>query len=751
MVAIYQKPLAPRIELRKTIYSENYPDKIHYVGNQRIRLELSGKVQGVGMRPFLYSLAQRLHLSGYTLNSGSSVIVEVEGDYKAIESFHNELHRAPLPIQIDYQKKYVLPEKNDRNFEILESQEQNLMVSPPLDLATCEDCLREMRDPDNRRFQYPFIHCSACGPRWSVLEKSPYDRAHTTMRDFPLCQECESEYTDPGSRRFHAQAVSCFQCGPSLNFEGAHTLQGIAAELKRGKILALKGVGGYQLWAVTSQENAIKELRKRKNRPDKPFAIMVPELSFVSNHCYISEVEKQWVEHPSAPIVLLRKKSTRQYSEKISALSELGVMLANSPIQSLLLLELQEPVIVTSANISGEPIITREEDLPFQLADIFIHHNRRIHRPLDDSVLRVVNNKVQVLRLGRGLAPHQIWRNEILPSAIAVGADHKNAIAISNQHGMLLGHYQNGLSSKRGIQEFQHTIRDLQPENPIWIRDLSPDSRAGTFAPENSLRVPHHQAHALACIAEHNISFPVLAIAWDGNGYGQNGENWGSEFLCLHSPQNCKRIASLRSFPLLGGDAATLDPKRIAFALLWESALQEEFSRFGFTPEEIEIWSQMCKMKRTETSSMGRLFDGVSALEDLFHGRYKKPTYDGHAAMKLKGPDHCTDAYKLELDLDQKLDWRPMIRSMVMDLKKGIPISGKFHSALVRCYGFLKSQDLGVRNIVLVGGCFQNRFLLEGSIEFLSALGFNVFWPERIPTNDGGIAVGQLYYGLKVE
>jgi hydrogenase maturation protein HypF len=763
-------------------------------------------VQGVGFRPFVFRLALKHRLVGFVKNSGSQVLVEVQGSASALAGFDSELREAkPEGISYSESSKQQLMLEDDVNFSLRESDTQHTVFEIPPDLSTCHICLEEMRNPKNRRYQYPFVHCSSCGPRWSILAALPFDRERTTLRDFPLCAACMKEYLDPNDRRFHAQTISCSECGPrvalmprrgqSSGLQGdslgsqayfRDILQEAVYRLRNGQIAAVKGVGGYQLWALASHEQAVRNLRIRKNRPQKPFAVMVLSLEMARSLCALNQWEKEALLSSESPIVLLQRHTATSIwvgEDVAPGNPDLGLMLPSSPLQTLLLEVLGVPVVATSGNVSDEPIAYEDEDALQRLSgivDFFIAHNRRILRPLDDSVVRVIRGKTQVLRLARGLAPLCLsmgarWGDE-RGGQIALGADLKSAVAIRKYGKLLLSETHGNLSSREAFNSFTKSQADLKAllglsTQITSCRDLHPGYFSAQSAPAGATQVQHHLAHALACVFEHDLSFPVSAAVWDGTGLGSDGTLWGGEFLKISGPNTWQRAGHLLPFPLLGGEAAIRDPRRAAFALLWQAGCTSDAKSFGYTEDEIYNWSRMAQNARMAplSSGMGRLFDGVSALIDCCEGSYKPAQYEGQAAMKL---EYRARKAKLQMDFKRQgfsldilagkncesgwvWDWRKLLEKIVLDLKAGESpdqIAWSFHASLIQTLGefFQKEMDSGTGEpptVVLAGGCFQNRILLEGACEELERRKFKVFWSEKIPIHDGGIAVGQLVFG----
>ncbi|MCW6037888.1 carbamoyltransferase HypF [Spirulina subsalsa FACHB-351] len=750
---------------------------------QRMRLKLTirGLVQGVGFRPFIYRLATELGLGGWVNNSAAGVFVEVEGTELQLKEFRRRLEgEKPGRSRIDELETLTLDPLGYADFTIRPSVtgEKTALVLP--DLATCPDCLAEVFDPQNRRFHYPFTNCTHCGPRYTIIRGLPYDRPQTTMVGFPMCPDCEAEYHDPSDRRFHAQPNACPRCGPQLAFwtrQGEATAQGEAAlqqaiiALQEGQILAVKGLGGFHLMADAQNAQAVAQLRQRKRRPDKPFAVMYPSLSAVKAHCWVSPLEAELLQSPEAPIVLLRKRPQQPLVEAVAPLNpNLGVMLPYTPLHHLLLQGVNRPLVATSGNLANEPICTDEGEAVQRLggiADVFLVHNRPIVRAVDDSVVREMAGQGVILRRARGYAPLPIPTR--FPGAseakiLGVGAHLKNTVAVCVRDQVFLSQHIGDLETPQAYGAFTEVIESFQrlyeftPDRVIC--DLHPDYLSSQYARHQGLPwqgIQHHFAHIWAVLAEHNLwDQRLLGVAWDGTGYGLDGTIWGGEFLGFTPPHHLTRMAHLRSFPLPGGDRAIREPRRSALGLLyaiWGADLWQNPAYLPylepFSPSERSILATSLEkgLNCPLTSSMGRLFDGVASLTQLC----QKASFEGQGAMQLEFilPEHPSPAaYPLPLSHAPtlQLDWHPLILALLQDLKLNIPlseVSAKFHNSLIDSIGAI-AQQIGVQSIVLSGGCFQNKYLLETGVTRLNEQGFQVYFPVVCPPNDGGIAFGQI-------
>ncbi|MGA9778010.1 MAG: carbamoyltransferase HypF [Limisphaerales bacterium] len=804
----------------------------------RLKLAVRGAVQGVGFRPFLFRLASELKLAGWVNNSSQGVLVEVEGPRAVLEEFLLRLENEKPPRSfIQSLKVSWLDAVGHAGFEIRESGtggDKTALVLP--DIATCPDCLREIFDPNNRRYRYPFTNCTNCGPRFSIIESLPYDRANTSMKVFTMCPQCQAEYDDPGNRRFHAQPNACPVCGPHLelwdrsrackiadgsspgprSYERGHiALCAAVKAIGEGKIVAVKGLGGFHLMADARNNQAIKLLRERKQREEKPFALMFPSLERIKAECEVSSLEERLLRSPESPIVLLKKIVNRK-SQIINAVApgnpNLGAMLPYTPLHHLLMAELGFPVVATSGNLSDEPICTDEREALERLggiADAFLIHGRPIVRHVDDSMVRVMLDRELVLRRARGCAPLPVLLESTVRSpqstvVLAVGAHLKNAVALSVGPQVFLSQHIGDLETEQAHTAFRRVIADFEKlydaRPQIIATDLHPDYLSTKFADELAggagspppaggamgtsrparIGVQHHVAHVLSCMAENELPPPVLGVSWDGTGYGLDGAIWGGEFF-LVSDRNVERIAHLRPFPLPGGDQAVKEPRRTAFGLLYEIFGDAVFRQTDLAPlaafskTELAALKTMVskKLNSPATTSMGRLFDAVASFVNL----RQQIRYEGQAAMELEfALDGIETDEHYEMPIAERgvrnestlrsttgselrtpnseivLDWFPMIEAILADMKAGISmgeVSAKFHNALVEAIVAV-AKHAGRNRVVLSGGCFQNRYLTERTVRRLQAEGFRPYWHQRVPPNDGGIALGQVIAALRI-
>jgi hydrogenase maturation protein HypF len=745
---------------------------------ERARAVVRGAVQGVGFRPFVYRLAGDLDLTGWVSNSAQGVFIEVEGPGASLRQFLVRLEREKPPRAIIQSLEFsFLDSAGYKDFSIRDSDEKGAKTALILpDIATCAHCLMEIFQTSNRRYRYPFTNCTNCGPRFSIIEALPYDRPNTSMKSFKMCPGCEREYHDPGDRRFHAQPNGCPSCGPRLELwdSGGNVLSRddealhlAAEEIRSGKIVALKGLGGFQLICDARNESVVKRLRKRKRRSEKPFALMYPSLEMARDHCRISELEERLLFSAEAPIVLLQRWSPPLAPSVAPGNPNLGVMLPSTPLHHLFLRDLGFPVVATSGNLSDEPICTDEHDALVRLggiADFFLVHNRPIVRPMDDSIVRVVRGREMVLRRARGYAPLPIHLKTPLPCVLAVGAHLKNSVALSVGHEAFISQHIGDLETSEAHAAFRAVAADLPrlyevtPE--VVACDMHPDYLSTKFAAHlvAQLDVPlhpvqHHWAHILSCMAENEVEFPALGVAWDGTGFGTDGTIWGGEFL-LAEEKSFKRVAHFRPFRLPGGEAAIREPRRTALGVLYEmggaAALEHEDLApvYDFSEVDLSLIRQMLikELQSPLTSSAGRLFDAVASLAGL----RQMSTFEGQAAMELEfAIQPCVgESYPFELKgtSPSEVDWRPMIQEILEDVTHGLApgvISAKFHNAMVEVIVAV-ARHVGQTRIVLSGGCFQNRYLTERTVQRLLEEGFRPYWHQRVPTNDGGIALGQI-------
>jgi hydrogenase maturation protein HypF len=758
----------------------------------RRRITVEGTVQGVGFRPFTYRLAQELGVAGWVTNSSYGAVLELEGPVAVVETFLARLQTdAPAAAKVDRLTVGSASPIGETAFGIRASEGAGVrrLVVPP-DLAICADCLGEMHDPMDRRFRYPFLTCTQCGPRFSIITDIPYDRANSTMSRFHLCRDCRAEYDDHRDRRFHAEPIACPACGPRLalwNVQGEvvareqNALLQACEIIRTGGILAVKGVGGFQLWVDACSESAVQRLRLRKMRPDKPFAVLFPSMSVVQTSCGLSPEEEGLLRSPESPIVLLRQNEPSGLAPSVSPDNPyVGAMVPYSPLHCLLMSGLQSPVVATSGNRSDEPIVIDEQEALVRLAgiaDAFLVHDRGIARPVDDSVVRVIEGEQLIIRRARGYVPRAIriqaplMNGRAMVPILAVGGHLKNTIALTSGDQIMLSQHLGDLSTLEAFEAFHRAVDDLQRlldvQPKLVACDLHPDYRSTLFAQEFAerhavplVRVQHHHAHVAACMAEHGLDGEVLGVAWDGSGYGTDGRIWGGEFLVAEY-SGFRRLAHLRPFRLPGGELAMRQPWRCAFSVLWEIygesvAVQELAARQGDRGER-DVLSVLLRtgMASPETTSMGRLFDAVSSLA----GFRDVVSFEGQAAMTLEfaaeryeqlAPGNET-SYPFPLAPGEDThamwvaDWRPLIESLLQERRTGSSperIAYRFHLGLADLIGHVADQA-ALPRVVLTGGCFQNTLLLRLARRRLEQAGFTVYTHRLVPPNDGGLSLGQ--------
>ena len=752
-------------------------------------IHITGIVQGVGFRPFVYGLATRLALTGWVRNTSAGVDISVDGTRDSLECFLRALRDETPPLARIDEFQVIQKQPNGfSSFEIVHSQaipDAFQPISP--DVSICPDCLRELFDPNDRRYRYPFINCTNCGPRFTIIQDIPYDRPKTTMAPFEMCPACAAEYHNPLDRRFHAQPVACPDCGPQvwLETDGSpeqkteNAILETRLLLAQGKIVAVKGLGGFHLACDATNLEAVSELRHRKLRVDKPFALMLPDLETVEKHCALKDTERELLLSRERPIVILEKRPNSPIVAEVApGQSTLGVMLPYTPLHYLLL-ERQpgypEALVMTSGNLSEEPIATDNSEARERLAslaDAFLMHNREIHTRCDDSVMRVLNpsqissnrhhTSMYPLRRARGYAPFPIRLPWKLTSILATGAELKNTFCLTRDHYAFLSHhigdlenYETLRSFEEGVVHFERLFR-VKPEAIAY--DLHPNylsTRYGLTRAEReglpAVGVQHHHAHIAACMAENGFegNKPVIGVAFDGTGYGDDGAIWGGEIL-LSDYAQYQRVYHLAYVPLPGGDKAIREPWRMALAWLEHAGLEwaEDLPPVRQDPLELSVLRHQLQsgLNAPPTSSMGRLFDAISALA----GVRQQVNYEAQAAIELEAladPDEV-GVYPLEIS-DEVIDPTPLIQAAVMDLRRGLPvgkIAARFHNGLagmvLQVCQRLRAH-FGVTEVVLSGGVWQNMTLLTRAEALLGRAGFAVYVHRQVPANDGGLALGQ--------
>jgi hydrogenase maturation protein HypF len=751
---------------------------------RRLRVCVQGVVQGVGFRPFVYTTAAALGLSGCVRNDSSGAIIEVEGDPSDIDDFLHRLRDRPPPLAIiESIATEAIPVVGGTGFVIGDTSRSTTgrtLASP--DVAMCAECAAELRDPGNRRYRHPFVNCTNCGPRFTIIESLPYDRATTTMAAFPMCTECAREYADPADRRFHAQPVCCPACGPHIRYltslgdvvPGEAGLSAARTLLRDGGVLAVKGIGGYHLACDARNNAAVIQLRQRKRRGDKPFAVMVPDLPTARRIADVDDHSERILLGPQRPIVLLGRRADSGVAESVAPRNpDLGIMVAYTPLHALLFgLPGDEPgpdvLVMTSGNLGGEPICYDDNDAVSRLsglADGWLTHDRAILVPCDDSVIRVVDDAELPIRRSRGYAPLPVALPVRLPPTLAVGADLKNTMAVADGRYAWLSQHIGDMDDLATLSAFgsaQAHLRALTGVDPdVLVADAHPLYRSTGWAHRNAdgrpvHTVQHHHAHIAAVMAEHGYdgSEQVLGFAFDGTGYGSDAAVWGGEVL-LANYKGYQRLAQLKYVPLAGGDVSVLRPYRMALAHLWAAGLawDPDLAPVAACPlDEQKVLRHQLEtgLGCAPTSSIGRLFDAVSSLADVRH----VVDYEAQAAIELEGLSRGADGGPTPYTFDIQhgvIDPGPVLRAVVDDRRAGVPagvIGARFHHAVADVIIELADQQRGVsRTVALSGGVFQNALLLRLALKGLQNKGFEVITHRRVPPNDGGIALGQLLVG----
>lgn len=744
-----------------------------------LRLTLSGRVQGFGVRPAIARLAADLNLTGTVMNCLNGVEVWVEGTSDRVQRFEERLPKElPVEARLDVIQREPAPSLGCSTFEIRELADlvserldaTGVSAEVPRDCAVCEECLRDSATAGNRRFLYPFTSCTRCGPRYSLLEGMPYERSRSSMRQFPLCRHCRGEYTDGSDRRFHAQTLCCPECGPQVwcvradgRMQGQRELAlpiAIAA-IQQGQIVALRGVGGYQLLCDATNAAAVRRLRERKRRTSKPLAVMVESLSAAESLALINDEERRELTSAANPIVLSKARSESSVVAEVHpGLNEVGVMLPTTALHWYLASELRKPIVVTSGNIEEEPLVSESADAERELAgiaDLWLHHDRPILRRIDDSVVRVIAGRTVTIRAARGIAPLPLTIPAAIP-LLALGGQQKGAVAISNGRQCVLGPHVGDLDNLATQARFSSEVGDLLHlfgQTPqVVVHDFHPDYFTSRWAQSQSLPlvgVQHHHAHIAAGMVEHHwLDREVIGIAFDGTGYGPDGTIWGGEFL-LATAASYRRVGRLRPFSLPGSEAAIREPWRVAVALVSAAAGQGVASELSWQCGDDDAVQTILKIQDNpqfspRTSSVGRLFDGVAAL---ILG-VDRVDYEGQAAMLLEAACDVSAAGEYvwaHLDGEvEELDWRPMIGRLLQDRAAGVSpgvVAMRFHRGLATAAARVACR-YAPRPIVLGGGTFQNRILTELLVEHLKVSGQALGLPGQIPPNDGGLAAGQL-------
>ena len=753
------------------------------------RLHITGIVQGVGFRPTVYNLAQKYNLTGWVLNNAHGVEIELHGSEANTQAFIEDLRHNPPPLAL--MDSFAVEDAPDQDFEVfqirhsVDDPSDFLPVSP--DLNICPDCRRELFDPSDRRYRYPFINCTNCGPRFSIVTGIPYDRPNTSMAGFTLCPDCAAEYHDPTNRRFHAQPIACPVCGPQIWYEEGKqklleredALQVARKALSQGKILAVKGLGGFHLVCDAQNAQSVEKLRLRKHRSGKPLALMTFDLETIKGFARVSSDEEKLLTSAVAPVVLLETTPAGKALARLVAPDQnrLGFMLPYTPMH-LLLLEPAEGfpnvLVMTSGNLSEEPIAYVNSDAKIrleQLADGFLLHNRPIRTRIDDSVVSVIDGAAHMQRRARGYAPLPLQISTAAIPALACGTELKNTFCLVRDHYAFVSHHIGDLENQETLTAFEDAVQHYEEifriKPQLLAADLHPDYLASRYARRRAaeenlplVEVQHHHAHIVSCMADNHLSQhePVIGLAFDGTGYGSDGAIWGGEVL-LANWEKFDRRYHFEYMPLPGGEAAVRKPARMALSLILQAGIDLDCFNFPFhqsldADEQAAVANQVRTGFHTpKTSSVGRLFDGVAALIGL----HQQISYEAQNAIALEtiADSDEKSAYDFPLD-DGQILVSPVIRAIVRDINQGVApsaISARFHNGLSACA--LKACEqircqTGLRQVALSGGVWQNKTLIKQTISALNQSGFEVFFPRKLPTNDGGVSLGQALVALAV-
>ncbi len=747
---------------------------------QARKIIVRGIVQGVGFRPFVYRLAKQYGLKGTVSNNAHGVEIEVEGDHVSMQSFIRSITHASPPLAfIDEIETKESSYKGYLDFAIQASngsEDRFTLIAP--DVAVCDDCLQELFDPADRRYRYPFINCTNCGPRFTIIQDIPYDRPNTTMSVFPMCTDCEREYNDPENRRFHAQPNACPVCGPSLTLcdskqnkiQSDNILDRTAQLIKAGSIVALKGLGGYHLACDATNDEAVSKLRERKRRIEKPFAVMIPDRNWLERICTPTQEEISFIRSINHPIVLIRRKDNSPICSDVAPGNNyIGVMLPYTPLHHIVMREVAIPLVMTSGNISEEPIAYKDDEAFERLAaiaDYFLVHNRDIHMRCDDSVGAVLNKRHTMLRRSRGYVPYPVKLNiHAQKNTLATGGHLKNTFcfikndfAFFSHHIGDLENYETLRSFTQGIEHFKNLF-SITPE--ILAYDMHPEYLSTKYALESEIpvKIPvqHHHAHIVSCMAENDLNEAVIGVSFDGTGYGTDGNIWGGEFM-ITTMGDFKRIAHFEYFPLPSGEQAVKEPWRTGVALLNQVFGNEyknvdiPFVRSIQTKSALAVIEKMIQQKLNTpvTSAAGRLFDGIAAICDV----RASINYEAQAAIEFQmiANETVTGRYNYEIDtksIPWRIKWNGIVRDILKDLQNNVPvsdISGKFHNTIAMIITDISEKikkDTGLHDVVISGGVFQNALLVDKTVDYISKQGMKVYTHARVPPNDGGLSLGQ--------
>ena len=752
---------------------------------KRLNIRVFGIVQGVGFRPFVSRIASFCEISGSVCNKGPYVEIFAQGTAAQLEKFlYSVKNEAPERSAILKIAQKEIPCETESSFRIIESEKErgDIFVSP--DIAICKKCESELFDPSNRRYLHPFINCTACGPRLTILDSMPYDRVRTSMGEFPMCKACEHEYTHSETRRFHAQPVCCNECGPTLyivgsSISGSKALLKTREILRNGGIAAIKGIGGFHLCCDAKNEEAVSRLRKLKARPQKPFAVMLRNLDTVKRNCIVTEAQEKLLDSPQKPIILLERAKNCKLCKSIAPDNPtVGVMLPYAPVQLLLFdypdgQKMTDAFVMTSGNISGAPICRNDEEAKAELSkmcDVILSNDRKIRLRADDSVMSFYNEKPYMIRRSRGYAPLPFITSKKYEHAIlAIGGELKNTFCLATHDLFYMSPYIGDLENLKSVAALKEAVSrmsDMLEIKPDAVAcDMHPRYNSTLLARELGLpviEVQHHFAHIAACLAENNFEGDVIGVSFDGTGYGTDGTIWGGEFL-LANTEGFRRLGSLAPFRQAGGDASSREGWRIAVSLLLDAlGDKQELAKQNAALKlcgEREIAAQLFMLEKNincvKSTSCGRLFDAVSAIL----GVRKSSTFEGEASMCLQFASDVQARGLVEPEITHgdifTVETKKLILALLHGIKKGADIktlAGGFHTTLAEAILAgckVASKQTGVKTVALSGGCFQNLLLLDKTKKMLEACGFNVLIHSLVPPNDGGIALGQAVYGQR--
>lgn len=739
-------------------------------------IQVKGVVQGVGFRPFIYNLALKYNIKGWVNNDDKGVNILIYSSLKNCQNFLEELQKNPPELShiIDIKIEEIISKEEYKTFEIKQSETSNnksTIILP--DMGICDDCIKDINDMSNFRYNYSLTNCTNCGPRYSIIKTVPYDRVNTSMASFELCEDCKKEYENPTNRRYHAQPVACEKCGPNVTlynknnavlFSGIKAIEEVAELINKGSIVAIKGIGGFHLICDAKNNKTIEELRIKKNRLNKPFAVMFKDIKNVKNYTNLTSKEEEVLTSRNKPIVLVKKRESFKLSQLIAPnINHLGCFIAYTPLHHLLFRYLNNPIVATSANLKSEPIIISKDEILDKLSDIVdfvLNYNRDILNASDDSVIQIVKNDITKIRNARGYAPTVLnFENKSKKKILSLGSNQKSTISIYFENNLILSSYIADLNSLKSMEYFEKTIKtfkrfyDFEPE--IVVCDKHPNYESTKFALKlkeinpniELIQIQHHYAHVLSVMAEYKLDKEVLAFIFDGTGYGDDGNIWGGEIF-VASKKDYTRINHFKYFKLLGGEKAVLEPKRVALSLLFDTFCLDEILALEipcvktFKESEIKMLHTMWQkgLNSPLTSSVGRLFDALASFADILHIQ----SYEGETGLQIEEnyDKTITQSYAYEI-IENQIDISPMIKEIVLEKDKK-QICSKFINTLVQIILDISNfhKDLP---IVLGGGVFQNRTLLEILIDKFQEQGREFYFNKTIPLNDSGISVGQIY------